>query len=321
MLPDIAVAPMIDVTHRHCRYFLRLLCPKIRLYTEMLTTGALLHGDVKRLLTFDPSEHPLALQLGGSDPKALAACAKLAEDFGFDEVNLNIGCPSDRVQAGRFGACLMKEPERVAQAVSSIKANTHLPVTIKTRLGVDHEDSYEFLTHFIDLTNAAGCDYFIIHARNAWLQGLSPKENRNIPPLNYERVYQLKQDYPKIKFMLNGGVKSVGEIQHHLSYVDGVMLGREIITNSNLLVQISGIIYEHEQSFLRKEIMTQYLTYIERMLKQNEALSRLIHPLMGLFHGQAYARRWRRLLTEATHDSLTTFKHKVTNFFNQVGEI
>ncbi|MFZ1838579.1 MAG: tRNA dihydrouridine(20/20a) synthase DusA, partial [Dokdonella sp.] len=222
----LSVAPMMDWTDRHCRYFHRLLSPHARLYTEMVTSPALIHGDRERLLGFDRAEHPLALQLGGSDPRELAEAARIAAQYGYDEINLNVGCPSDRVQSGRFGACLMREPALVAECFAAMQEAVAVPVTIKCRLGVDAQDEYTDLQHFIGAVSAQGCTVFVVHARKAWLQGLSPKENRDVPPLNYERVYQLKRDFPQLTVIINGGIDKVLEVQNHLRHVDGAMLGR-----------------------------------------------------------------------------------------------
>ncbi|MGH8403722.1 MAG: tRNA dihydrouridine(20/20a) synthase DusA, partial [Gammaproteobacteria bacterium] len=222
----VCVAPMMDYTDRHFRYFIRLMSRHTRLYTEMLTTGAVLHGDRRRFLEFHQAEHPLALQLGGSEPRALAECTRIAGDYGYDEVNLNVGCPSDRVQAGRFGACLMTEPQLVAECVSAMTAASTVPVTVKTRIGVDEHDSYEHLTHFVGTVAAAGCRVFVIHARKAWLKGLSPKENREIPPLRYDVAERLKRDFPALGIIVNGGIKTLAVMENHLAEFDGVMIGR-----------------------------------------------------------------------------------------------
>jgi tRNA-dihydrouridine synthase A len=288
-----SIAPMLKRTDRHCRYFFRLIYPDIHLYTEMVTTGAIIFGNQKRHLDFHPKEHPIALQLGGSDPEALAKCAKIGEDWGYQEINLNVGCPSERVQSGTFGACLMKAPGQVADCVEMMEGSVNIPVTVKTRIGVDDEDSYDFLTRFVKTVSEAGCETFIIHARKAWLKGLSPKENREIPPLKYERVYQLKTDFPKLKFILNGGVKSVSEAETHLKCVDGVMIGRAIYQNPYCLTEFSG------KSPSRVEVMKQYLSYMEDALEKGAPFSRLIQPALGLFYGQRKGKFWRRRLTEA----------------------
>ena len=234
----VSVAPMLDWTDRHCRFFLRLLTRHTLLYTEMVTTGAVLHGNRERLLAYDPAEHPLALQLGGSNPTDLARCARIAADLGYDEINLNVGCPSDRVQSGRFGACLMAEPLLVAECVAAMQAAVDLPVTVKTRIGIDDRDSYEELAEFVRCIALAGCRTLIIHARKAWLTGLSPKENRQIPPLRYDVVYRLKQDFSELRFILNGGVASIQQMAEHLALVDGVMIGRAAYENPYLLAEV-----------------------------------------------------------------------------------
>jgi tRNA-dihydrouridine synthase A len=298
----VSVAPMLAWTDRHCRYFLRLISRRGWLYTEMVTTGALLHGDHKRFLAYDEAEHPLALQLGGSDPQELAQCTRMAEDFGFDEVNLNIGCPSNRVQSGRFGACLMAEPALVAECVAAMSKAVRLPVTVKTRIGIDRQDSYAALSHFIHTVAQAGCRTFIIHARKAWLQGLSPKENREKPPLRYEVVHALKQDFPHLEIVINGGITTLEEVQGHLHGVDGVMLGRAVSHNPYLLAQVDRDFYGDPHPIpTRHEVVESFLPYVERQLAHNIFLSALSRPLLGLFQGQPGARAWRRYLSEHTH--------------------
>jgi tRNA-dihydrouridine synthase A len=274
------------------------------LYTEMITTGALLHGDHKRFLAYDEAEHPLALQLGGSDPQELARCARMAEDCGFDEINLNIGCPSDRVQSGRFGACLMAEPALVAECVAAMVQAVRLPVTVKTRIGIDQQDSYAALSHFIRTVAQAGCRTFILHARKAWLQGLSPKENREKPPLRYDVVYTLKQDFPHLEIVLNGGVMTLEAAQGHLQEVDGVMLGRAVSYNPYLLVQVDHDFYGDPHPIpARHEVVAAFLPYVKRQLAQHISLGAMIRPLLGLFQGQPGARAWRRYLSEHAHRS------------------
>ena len=294
----ISVAPMMDWTDRHCRYFLRKISPTALLYTEMVTAAAINHGDARRLLGFDPSELPLAIQLGGSDPHELASAAKVAEDYGYLEINLNVGCPSDRVQSGSFGACLMAEPQRVADCVAAMKDAVAIPVTVKTRIGIDHQDSYEFLRTFVDAVSAH-CDRFAVHARKAILQGLSPKENRNVPPLMYERVYQLKRDYPQLEIVLNGGVQTVEQVATHLEHVDGVMIGRAAYHDPYLLALL-------EQRFLnpdfvlpsRSDIALSMLDYIDNEITRGCRLHNITRHMMGLYAGQPGARRWRRALGE-----------------------
>ncbi|CAN5323060.1 tRNA dihydrouridine(20/20a) synthase DusA [soil metagenome] len=297
----ISIAPMMDYTDRHYRMFMRFITRGTLLYTEMVPTQMLIRGNRWDVLDFSAEERPLALQLGGANPTDLALCAARAEALGYDEVNLNVGCPSDRVQAGRFGACLMKEPEVVAACVAAMSAAVRIPITVKTRLGVDDLDSYEALHHFITLVAAAGCKTFIIHARKAWLQGLSPKENRDIPPLCYERVYQLKQDFPQLKIIINGGIKTVEEVETHLQYVDGAMLGREACKNPYLFASLEQRFFNSDVSSsslpTRQEVLTQYVAYISKQLQQNVSMRLLIRPLLGLFHGQPYSREWRGKLS------------------------
>jgi tRNA-dihydrouridine synthase A len=293
---------MMDWTDRDFRYLLRLISQHTLLYTEMVTTGALIHGNRKRFLAHDAKEYPLALQLGGSDPAELAECAKMGEDAGYQEVNINVGCPSDRVQSGRFGACLMAEPDLVAEGVAAMQAKVSIPVTVKTRLGIDEFDSYEFLTDFIDKVSAAGCDTFILHARNAWLKGLSPKENRDIPPLNYERVYQVKKDYPHLHIDINGGIQDLDQASQHLQHVDGVMMGRAIYHNPYLLAEADQAIFGQDNSVLsRHEVIEAMLPYIERRMQQGRPLKSITRHLLGVFQGEPGARRWRRHLSENAH--------------------
>tara|TARA_R110002095_G_scaffold148492_1_gene128429 strand:+ start:2842 stop:3828 length:987 start_codon:yes stop_codon:yes gene_type:complete len=298
----ISIAPMMDWTDRHDRYFLRLISSRALLYTEMVTTGAIIHGEVDRFLWFDPAEQPLALQLGGSDPEALAKCAVIAEDYGYREINLNVGCPSDRVQNGRFGACLMAEPETVAACMAAMKAATSLPVTVKTRIGIDDMDSYAHLTRFIATVQAAGVETFIIHARKAWLTGLSPKENRTIPPLDYDRVYRLKQDFPELEIILNGGISSCEEIDAHLEKVDGVMIGREAYQNPYFLAEIDRRYYGvDDDTPERREVVEQMLPYVTREMAAGVPLNSITRHMLGLFQGRPGARAWRRHLSENAH--------------------
>ena len=295
----ISVAPMMDCTDRHFRRFMRSITQKTYLYTEMITTGAVIHGDRKRLLAFSKVEHPVALQLGGSDPKALAESARIAQQWDYDEVNLNVGCPSNRVQSGRFGACLMKEPERVADCVAAMKAVVTIPVTVKTRIGVDNQDSYSALCQFIDKVKTAGCETFILHARKAWLNGLNPKENRTIPPLHYDRVHQLKKDFPDLEIIINGGIKTITEINGQLLHVDGVMLGREAYSNPYLMAGVDRAFYQSNVVIKsRREIVFDYLPYIVDQHQQGVSLRRLTRHLIGLFQGVPGAKAWRRYLSE-----------------------
>ncbi|NOU45104.1 MAG: tRNA dihydrouridine(20/20a) synthase DusA [Methyloglobulus sp.] len=290
---------MMDWTDRHCRYFHRLLTRKSLLYTEMVTTGALIHGDQNRFLAFNKSEHPLALQLGGSNPRELAICAKMAEDYGYDEVNLNVGCPSDRVQNGRFGACLMLEPDLVADCVAAMRSAVSTPVTVKSRIGVDDRDSYEELALFVDKVANAGCKTFVIHARKALLKGLSPKQNREIPPLKYDVVYQLKTDFPQLDIIINGGVNDLVQTEDLLQRVDGVMVGREAYQNPYLLADVDTRIFDVAGSIKsRHEVMDLLLPYIEEQLQQGIRLNSVTRHILGLFHGEPGARAWRRYLSE-----------------------
>ncbi|MGS0680448.1 tRNA dihydrouridine(20/20a) synthase DusA [Shewanella sp. 125m-7] len=296
-----SIAPMLDWTDRHYRYFARLMSSQTLLYTEMVTTGAILHGRGD-YLAYNQEEHPLALQLGGSNSADLAACAKLAAERGYDEINLNVGCPSDRVQNGRFGACLMAEPELVAECVSAMKQVVDIPVTVKTRIGIDEQDSYEFLTQFIDIVKAAGCEEFIIHARKAWLQGLSPKENREIPPLDYERVYQLKRDYPELNISINGGVKTLEECKTHLQHLDGVMVGREAYQNPYILAEVDQQLCGMDTPVMSRDaVLEKLLPYIEKHLQQGGRLNHITRHIIGLYQGEVGSRVWRRYLSENAH--------------------
>jgi tRNA-dihydrouridine synthase A len=296
------VAPMMDATDRHCRYFMRLLSRRARLYTEMITTGAVLHGNRGALLGFDPLEHPLALQLGGSEPRQMAECAAVAEDLGYDEVNINVGCPSDRVRSGRFGACLMAEPERVADCVARMHARVAIPITVKTRIGIDDRDRDEDLFDFVDTVHAAGCDTFIVHARKAWLHGLSPRENREVPPLRYPTVYRLKRERPRLRVVINGGITSLTACAEHLLHVDGVMLGREIYRNPYLLADVDPVIFGAlRDAPSRHEVVRAMLPYASSRRAAGEPLHRITRHMLGLFQGCPGARAWRRHLSEHAH--------------------
>ena len=297
-----SIAPMLDWTDRHCRYFHRQLTRQTLLYTEMVTTGAIIHGKGD-YLAYSQEEQPVALQLGGSDPAALAQCAKLAAERGYNEVNLNVGCPSDRVQNGRFGACLMGEAQLVADCVQAMREVVDIPVTVKTRIGIDEQDSYEFLCDFIQrVAEQGGCDTFIIHARKAWLSGLSPKENREIPPLDYERVYQLKRDFPQLTLSLNGGVKSLAEAKEHLQHLDGVMMGREAYQNPGLLAHVDRELFGSDAATADPVAVVQAMyPYIERELAQGTYLGHITRHMLGLFQGIPGARQWRRYLSENAH--------------------
>ena len=302
--PDrrLSIAPMMDHTDRHCRYFLRLITKHTLLYTEMITSKAIIHGDRQRLLDYSDREHPLALQIGGSDPEELATCVKIAEEFGYDEVNLNVGCPSDRVQSGRFGACLMAEPELVAACVQQMQKNTTIPVTVKTRLGIDEYDSYEELLTFIKRVHEAGCNTFIMHARKAWLKGLSPKENREIPPLEYEKVYQLKRDFPHLEIIINGGFSKKEDILTQFHYVDGVMVGRAAYHDPWLLAEMDRLLFNDSAGIKsRTEVLHEYIEYIQQQIETGVVLHALTRHILGLYQGQPGARAFRRHLSENAH--------------------
>ena len=317
----LSVAPMMDWTDRHCRYFHRLLSAKTLLYTEMITTGALVYGDAKYHLQFNTEEHPVALQLGGSDPKDLAKCAQLAFDHAYDEVNLNCGCPSERVQRGAFGACLMNESKLVAECVKSMRENSPLPVTVKHRIGLGRGESFEFVRDFVGQVSEAGCNTFIVHARNAWLEGLSPKENREIPPLKPDWAYRLKQEFPNLEIVYNGGVKTTDDIHQHLQHLDGVMVGREAYHNPWILTNWDAIFEERasgsnktntsdktktskaeslsEFGFSREEIEALMVRYMEREQKENNVhWSSVARHMLGLYHAQPGGKRWRRVWSD-----------------------
>lgn len=293
---------MLDWTDKHCRYFHRLLTKHAVLYTEMVTTGAILHGQAERYLSFNQAEHPLALQLGGSEPNEMTQCATIAADFGYDEVNINVGCPSERVQKGVFGACLMAEPQLIADCVASMQAKISIPVTVKNRIGIDDQDDYEGLHQFISTVAAAGCKTFIIHARKAWLKGLSPKENREIPPLCYELVYQIKREFPELEIIINGGITSLSACQEHMQHVDGVMVGREAYHNPWLLAEVDTVIYgDKPQSDDRYTVLEAMLVYIEQQEVAGVRVSHIGRHILGLFQGLPGARQWRRHLSENMH--------------------
>ena len=297
----VSVAPMMDWTDKHCRYFFRLLSACTQLYTEMITSKAILRGDKNRLLDYNSSEHPLVLQLGGSDPKEMAQCAHIAKQWGYDEVNINVGCPSDRVLSGSFGACLMKEPDLVASCVESMIDASDIPVSVKSRIGIDDMESYNRLSDFVARIHKKGCQHFIIHARKAWLQGLSPKENRTIPPLKYPWVYQLKRDFPQLKITLNGGVTECNEVVKHLDHVDGVMLGRAIYHQPYLLADIDSKVFDKKGIFrTREQVLVDYMSYIKNQLKQGVPIRAMTRHILGLYHGQNNAKFFRRLLSGKT---------------------
>ncbi|MCW9717120.1 tRNA dihydrouridine(20/20a) synthase DusA [Avibacterium sp. 21-599] len=296
-----SVAPMLDWTTRHCRYFHRQFSQHALLYTEMITTGAIIHAKYDHL-EFDLAENPVALQLGGSDPEQLQHCAKLAAERGYQEINLNVGCPSDRVQNGMFGACLMAKADLVADCVQRMQSVVDIPVTVKTRIGIDDLDSYEFLCDFVQKVTQAGCQELIVHARKAWLSGLSPKENREIPPLDYERVYQLKRDFPQLLISINGGIKTIEEMQQHLRYVDGVMVGREAYQNPSLLGYIDHALFDPQCPIIHpKEAVEKMFPYIEQQLAQGVHLNHITRHMLGAFQHCKGARQWRRHLSENAH--------------------
>mgnify|MGYP003887680333 FL=1 len=296
----LSVAPMMDWTDRHCRVFHRLLAPHARLYTEMVHANAVVLGDRERLLGFDASEHPLALQLGGSEPQVLAQAARIGADWGYDEINLNCGCPSDRVQAGRFGACLMREPALVAECVAAMAAAVDVPVTVKCRLGVDEDHEYERFLGFIDTVAAAGCSTFVVHARNAWLQGLSPKENREVPPLRYDWAWRLKRERPGLEVLVNGGIASVDQALVQLEQVDGVMIGRAAYHDPYALHRMEVALYGG-QLRPREELLRGLRPYAEACLDRGMPLKHLTRHVLGLFHGQPGGRAFRQVLSEGAH--------------------
>jgi len=291
---------MMDWTDRHCRYFHRLLAPHARLYTEMVTAPAVLHGDRARLLGFDPAEHPVALQLGGSEPRDLADAARVGADLGYDEINLNVGCPSDRVQSGRFGACLMREPALVADCIASMRAAVSIPVTVKCRIGVDEQDEDADLEHFVETVRATGCSVFVVHARKAWLEGLSPKENREVPPLNYERVYRLKREFPELTIVVNGGIATLADVNEHLRHADGVMLGRTAYHEPYRLAEIEHEIFGTPLPD-RDDVLVRMRPYIEAHLARGDRLQHISRHILGLYQGLPGARAYRRLLSEQAH--------------------
>ncbi len=296
----LSIAPMMKVTDRHCRSFLRCITKRTLLYTEMVTTGAILQGGRERWLGYSPAEKPLALQLGGSDPEALGECARIAEDMGYDEVNLNVGCPSPRVQTGSFGVCLMEHPQRVADAVSTMRGLVNIPVTVKHRIGVDELDRYEDMAHFVEVVATSGCDRFIVHARKAWLDGLSPKQNRTVPPLRYGDVHRLKQEFPELLVEINGGFTSLGMVEEQLAFVDGVMIGRAADSDPYMLAPVDQRLFGEERGAVpsRREVAEMMFPYVEEWLSRGEPLHRITRHMLGLFSGQRGARGWRRVLSQ-----------------------
>jgi tRNA-dihydrouridine synthase A len=296
------VAPMMEWTDRHCRYFLRLISKRTLLYTEMVTADAVLHGDRKRLLAFHPAEHPVALQIGGSEPAALAEAARIGGEFGYDEINLNVGCPSDRVQAGRFGACLMAEPELVGDLIAAMGAKSDVPVTVKCRIGIDDQDAEKSLDTFIDAVAEGGCDTFVLHARKAWLEGLSPKENRDVPPIDYDRVYRIKARRPDLTIIVNGGIGTLEEATSHLDHVDGVMLGRAAYQDPYILAEVDRRLFEDDDPQpTRLDVLDAFMPYAEAELARGVRLNQMTRHILGLFHGQPRARAFRRVLAENAH--------------------
>jgi tRNA-dihydrouridine synthase A len=294
----LSVAPMLDWTDRHCRYFYRVMSKRTVLYTEMVTTGAIIFGKWD-YLAFNEQEHPVVLQLGGSDVKAMTECAILAEQKGYDEININVGCPSDRVQNGRFGACLMADPNLVAECVSSMKSVVNIPITVKSRIGIDDQDSYEFLHKFIDTVKPAGCEHFIIHARKAWLSGLSPKQNREVPPLDYERVYQIKKSFPELEISINGGIKTFEETNEHLQHIDGVMIGREIYQNPYMLTQADNQLWgDTSEIKTRQQVIDEMSEYIDRYVATGGRAWHVVRHMLGMCNGLAGAKQFRRYLSE-----------------------
>jgi len=297
----VSIAPMMDWTDRHCRYFFRLLTPSAFLYTEMVTAAAIHHGDAERHLRFSDEEHPVALQLGGSNPDWMASATRKAAQYGYDEININVGCPSDRVQSGQFGACLMAEPETVAECLKAMQAETAIPITVKTRIGIDDDDNDEFLRQFVASIAAAGCRKFVIHARIAILEGLSPKDNRNIPPLNYERVYRIKRDFPDLQIIINGGLTEIGQVEVALQRVDGAMIGRQAYHQPYFLAELEHHLNPDWAMPERHDIVQAMLPYVDSVVAVGEPLHRVTRHMLGLYAGQPGARAWRRHISEHAH--------------------
>ncbi|WP_343621544.1 tRNA dihydrouridine(20/20a) synthase DusA [Acinetobacter proteolyticus] len=309
--PRISVAPMMDWTTKDYRFFARLFNPNVVLYTEMVTTGAIIYGGANRHLDFNQQEQPIVLQLGGSNPQELATCTKMAEDWGYNEVNLNVGCPSDRVQNNKIGACLMAEPNLVAECIHSMQKAVSIPVTVKHRIGIDDMQSYEEMLHFVDTVAATGCTHFIVHARIAILQGLSPKENREVPPLRYDDVYRLKQERPHLTIEINGGIKTFEETQQHLQHVDGVMIGREAYHNPYLLAEM-GQLWNLEAPD-RFEIMQQMMPYIHQRVAEGAPLSIITRHILGLFQNLPGARKWRQALSGGNAKTIADIENAIQN--------
>ena len=298
MNKSVSVAPMMDCTDRHDRYFLRLISKNTKLYTEMIVAKAIINGDRDLLLNFNLKEKPLALQIGGSEPKELAEATKIAEDYGYDEINLNLGCPSRKVQKNKFGACLIKEPELVGECVSEMRNACNLPITIKTRIGYDDNENYEYLKKFIDIIKKAGCKIFIVHARRAILNKLTPKQNLNIPPLNYKFVYDLKRDFKNETVIINGGIDSIEKIKNHLNKVDGVMIGRAAYHSPYLLAEIEKEIFKNDNVLSRFEVMKEMIPYIKEETQRGTRLNQIMRHTIGLFHGQRGSSNWKRYLSK-----------------------
>ena len=300
-IPPLSIAPMLDRTDRHYRYFMRLITKHTLLYTEMVTCQSIVHGDRERLLGYDAVEHPVSLQLGGDDPKLLAECAKLAEDLGYDEVNMNVGCPSSRVQSGNFGACLMAQPEVVARGCEAMMSAVDIPVTVKHRIGIDDIDQYENMAKFVDVVSQVGVKRFSVHARKAWLQGLSPKENRNVPPLRYPEVHRLKKEFPHLDIEINGGIKTMDQAKEQLEHVDAVMIGRAAYDNPWQFVAADRLFWgDNHEIPTRMEVAEKMLIYIEEQMKKGVRMMSITRHILQLFHGQPGARHWRRALGEAS---------------------
>ncbi|HHL31160.1 MAG TPA: tRNA dihydrouridine(20/20a) synthase DusA [Oceanospirillales bacterium] len=296
----LSVAPMLDWTNRHCRYLHRLISPAAVLYTEMVTTPAILQGDTKKYIGFNHSEHPVILQLGGSDPQQLAQSSSIAAEYGYDGINLNVGCPSDRVQKGRFGACLMNEPQLVVECIKAMQKATEIPISIKCRIGVDDNDSYENFHSFVQQMADAGIKTIIVHARKAWLKGLSPKQNRSVPPLNYDYVYKIKQQLPETEIIINGGIENIQQVQYHLQNVDGVMLGRAIWNNPWLLYELQKALFKDDFSTSRDHVLNKYIAYAQQQIQKGVKLHWLLPPILGLYHGLAGNKKWKsHLVTQA----------------------
>jgi tRNA-dihydrouridine synthase A len=300
-ISKVSIAPMMDWTDRHCRYFMRLLSPSVFLYTEMVTAAAIHHGDANRFLRFNEEEHPIALQLGGSEPDWMASATAKAAAYGYDEININVGCPSDKVQSGQFGACLMARPDTVSECYRAMLKETDIPITVKTRIGIDDQDSYAFLKSFVEPLIDAGCRKFVVHARVAILDGLSPKDNRTIPPLNYERVYKLKRDFPDLMIVINGGLADFGQVDEALQHVDGAMIGRQAYHQPYFLAELEHHLNPQQSLPERQEIVEKMLPYVESVLAGGEPLGRVTRHMLGLFAGQPGARAWRRHISENAH--------------------